>query len=88
MAAQTFAKFSFGAGMVAPQPVPVTEPGAFSVPTVPEGEAVTSPAVTLETVIKDAKVPTDLVQAILDYLKAPADTLMEHLACVPDDDFA
>ena len=74
MAAPAFAKFSFGAGLVAPQPGLGAEQGALAVPSAPESEAVIGPAVNLETVIKEAKVPTELIQAILTHLKADADT--------------
>ena len=87
MAAPAFAKFSFDAGLASPQPVPVTVPEAGGVPVAQGVGAPAPPSTSLEAVVKEAKVPMELIQSILTYIKADADTLPEHLACVPDEDF-
>ena len=87
MAAPAFAKFSFGAGLVSPQPLAGSVPEAGGVPVELGGGAPAPAATSVEAVVKEAKVPMELIQSILTYIKADADTLPEHLACVPDEDF-
>ena len=80
MTSPAFAKFSFGAGLVAPEPGPVvgavaSVAGAVSVG-VPSPK--TPPPVSIESIMKDARVPPDLIKEVLTHLNADGDTLPDH----------
>ena len=66
LASPAFAKFTFGAGLAAPLPEPVVDPGAVGTAVVTGGvPSPAPPSISIEAVIAEAKVPEDLIQEVL-----------------------
>ena len=75
--------------MLAPEPGPVMGSGVPVAVAVPGGvpSPKTPPPVTIESIMKEARVPEDLIKEVLTHLNADGNTLPDHLACVSDEDF-
>jgi len=85
MASPAFPKFSFGAGLAPPAAEVVAVPGLSGAAS--SGLPTAGPPLSIEAVRAEAKVPVELVQAVLEHLKADDSTMPEHLAFVTDEDF-